>query len=242
MADQLSGVFAAYGVLGALVQRSVTGLGQQVSTSLLASSAAFAAESIVSSLSYGTVAGRYTRAAGSQAFAFTCRDGQVVAIHLSSTEKFWQALQTAVDDPRRAADPMFSTRAARVANYDELYTRLAPHFRQRDRDAWLTRLTELDVPSAPMSTVGQVGEHPQVQAMGILRSVPHPLLTDAHGDQVANPVQGDLQRSEYLAAPLLGEHTTEVLGELGLDEAEIAALIESGAAATAENPQLQPDG
>lgn len=230
MADQLAGVYAAYGVLGALAQRSITGLGQQVSTSLLTSSAAFAAESIMSTRTYGTVADRYTRAAGSQAFAFTCRDGEVVAIHLSSPEKFWRGLIEAVEDPGLAVDERFSNRAGRVSNYDALYSRLAPSFLRRDRDDWLGRLSGLDVPCAPVSTVAQVADHPQANAMGVIRQVSHPIAGDS--DQVSNPVEGELQREVYLAPPLLGEHTVDVLTALGMDSAEIAELVNSGVVRT----------
>lgn len=214
MADQLCGIFAAYGILGALVERARTGEGQQVSTSLLSSSLAFVAEAALSAQVAGAPPNRFTRAAASQAYAFTCADGRALAVHLSSPEQFWQGLLEAVGDPSLDEDPAFATRANRVKNYDRLYARLAEVFRTRDLDIWLALLREHDVPCAPVMTVSDVPDHPQVREMNLIRHVTHSVLGESK--HVSNPIDGAVQRLSYMAPPMLGEHTDEVLAEFGL--------------------------
>jgi crotonobetainyl-CoA:carnitine CoA-transferase CaiB-like acyl-CoA transferase len=211
MADELAALFAAYGVLAALLERSRTGRGQQVSTSLLAAAAAFASDSILNTIADGIPATPYTRAAASQAFAFRCRDGKPLAIHLSRPEKFWHALLAAVGQTELSSDPRFATRANRIKNYDELYQLLAGQFALRDRDDWLALLRHGDVPCSAVLNVAEVILDPQAEAVGLIESVTHPALGTF--PQVANPVSGNVVRSVHLPPPALGEHTAELLAE-----------------------------
>lgn len=219
MADQLAALFATYGVLAALLNRQQSGRGQQVSTSLLAAAASFASDSILSTMSDGVPATPYTRAAASQAFAFRCRDGKLLAIHLSRPEKFWLGLLSAVEHPELSDDPRFATRSNRIANYEQLYALLAERFDRRGREEWLTILRAADVPCSPVLNVAELVEDPQATALHLIGSVVHP--TAGAFPQVSNPVSGDIVRTGHLAPPLLGEHTEAVLAEARPDASPI---------------------
>ncbi len=141
LSDHITGVFAAYGILAALVGRERSGRGRKVETSLLQATTAFLAEN----------AGRYladpreapTRASRSrlaQIYAFRACDRKPFVIHLSSPPKFWEGLTAAVGRPDLRDDPRFVDRRARAKNYDALHAALATIFAGRPRDEWLDAL------------------------------------------------------------------------------------------------------
>lgn len=234
MADQLAGLFAAYGILAALLQRQVTGEGQAVETSLLASALSFVGEPLLSSLASGIVPDRYTRSASSQAFALHCADGAVLAIHLSSPEKFWLALVEALSAPHLILDERYQTRAGRVQHYQELSQELSRLVGDRARPFWLSRLEECGVPCAAVHSVADVLEDPQVKALGLIQHHADPCGRPVVS--VANPVRGPTRSSDPVPAPLLGQHTASVLGACGWSEAEVASLLAAGVAAVPRLP------
>ena len=112
-ADCLSGMFSALGVLGALVARTSTGKGQQVDATMVGSILAFLNAPATETLAHGRVPGPYTRPRQSQTYAFSCSDGAMLAIHLSSPQKFWEGLCNSVGHPEMIEDPRFKTRPDR---------------------------------------------------------------------------------------------------------------------------------
>jgi crotonobetainyl-CoA:carnitine CoA-transferase CaiB-like acyl-CoA transferase len=234
MADQLAGMSAAYGIVAALLQRHVTGMGQQVETSLLAAGVSFVGEPLLSAMMTGEVPDRYARPSASQAFTFQCCGGDLVAIHLSSPEKFWIGFVEAVGAPHLLEDERYATRALRVVHYGELYEELGRIFKTRERAWWLARLEQLAVPCAPVHSLIDVPEDPQVKALELIQQ-----HTDTRGHKtvsISNPVKGKVRRSSPVPAPLLGQHTIEILREAGSSDAEARDLLAKGIAA------VQPDG
>ena len=226
--DHLTGMYACYGVLGALINRMLTGEGQHVETSLLRASVAFIGENAARFFETGHVPRRKHRTTTAGVFAFEDGQGLPFVLHMSSPDKFWRALFEVVGKPQWAEDPRFNNRKARTENYDELFEQLQPIFRAGKRADWLRRLTEKDVPAAPINTLDEVFADPQVKTYGFPIQVEHPQMGTMK--LVGNAV--DMSRTPpgiERPPPTLGEHTESVLSDLGYDSAAVAEFRRQGA-------------
>jgi crotonobetainyl-CoA:carnitine CoA-transferase CaiB-like acyl-CoA transferase len=214
-------------VLAALLNRAASGKGQHVETSLLRASVSFIAENAARFFETGHVPRRKHRTTTAGVFAFEDRDGLPFVLHMSSPDKFWFALFEVVGKPEWARDARFSTRQARVKNYDVLVEQLAPIFRSGNREHWLRLLIERDVPAAPIQTLDEVFADPQVKTYGFPLDVEHPRMGNVK--LVGNAVE--MNRTPpaiYCPPPVLGEHTDEVLSALGYSAGELASLRSKG--------------
>jgi crotonobetainyl-CoA:carnitine CoA-transferase CaiB-like acyl-CoA transferase len=160
--DMVTGIFAAYGILGALYEREKTGRGRRVDVNMVDAMLAFASEPLGRFFRHHVKSDPYTRAAFSQAFVFRCADERRISIHMSSPEKFWEGLLAAVERPELAHDPRFSERTARVRNYAELGAELRASFAKWPRAEWIARLERCDVPFAPVYEIDELQDDPQV--------------------------------------------------------------------------------
>jgi formyl-CoA transferase len=226
--DHLTGMYACYGVLGALMNRMLTGEGQHVETSLLRASVSFLSENAARYFETGQVPRRKHRTTTAGVFAFEDRNGQPFVLHMSSPDKFWFGLFDVVGKPEWAQDPRFNNRKSRIENYDELVNLLQPIFRGGDRDDWLRRLMTKDVPAAPINTLDEVFADPQVKTYGFPIEVEHPKMGKMKliGNAVA---MSRTPPSIDSPPPILGEHTEEILRSLGYDGVAIADLRNKGA-------------
>jgi formyl-CoA transferase len=210
LSDHLSGTFAAYGVLAALMARNTTGKGQRVETSLLQATLAFLGENAANFFEDGRVPSRATRCQRAQVFAFTAGDGLPFVVHLSSPEKFWRGLLTVIGRPEFATDERFKTREVRVKNYDALSAELIAAFQQKPRAAWLQALQAEDVPSGPLNTIDEVFADPQVKALDMRKVLPH--RSRGTVAVVGNPVRLSATPPRVeTSAPDLGQHNDELL-------------------------------
>ncbi|HWH78163.1 MAG TPA: CoA transferase, partial [Candidatus Binatus sp.] len=178
-------------------------------------------------LAHGRVPGPYTRPRQSQTYAFACADGAMLAIHLSSPQKFWEGLCKSVGRPEMIEDPRFHTRPNRRANYDDLNKVFADFFKEKPRAEWIEQLEANDVPHTPVYNLKEVFDDPQVQHMGMqiaierkdkptIRTVKFPLThSDTPSPFPAPP-------------PELGENNGEFLKSLGYNEAKIVEFKEKG--------------
>jgi len=144
-------------------------------------------------------------------------------LHMSSPDKFWRAMFEVVGHSEWADDTRFKDRRARIENYDALSDELQKIFRTGPRADWLRQLQEKDVPAAPLNTLDEVFEDPQVKTYGFPNEVEHPKMGKVK--MVGNAV--DLSRTPPrmdLPPPVLGEHTEEVLQSLGYDASTIASF------------------
>ena len=226
--DHLTGMYACYGVLAALVNRSITGEGQRVETSLLRASVSFVGENAARYFETGHVPRRKQRTTTAGVFAFEDQDGLPFVLHMSSPDKFWLGLFDVVGKPEWAQDARFNDRKGRIENYDALVQQLEPIFRSGHREDWLRRLQEKDVPAAPLNTLDEVFADPQVKTYGFPNEVEHPKMGKVK--MVGNAV--DLSRTPpkiEQPPPVLGEHTEEILTALGYDRAAISDLRGKGA-------------
>jgi len=215
LADAITGIYAAYGVLGALFERSRTGRGRLVEVSMLEAMAHFAIEPFAAYFALGQVPQSSDRPRLAQAYILRTSDGGLVAIHLSSLEKFWSGLLTALDSDRLSNDARFSTRQGRIDHYEALGAELDALFSTHSIQHWSERLGSNDVPFAPINRICDVVRDPQVRHLGLV--VP---VDGAHGgDQAVRPaVQFDRQRQESVTtAPLLNEHGAAIRQALATD-------------------------
>ena len=225
--DHLTGMYACYGVLSALVNRMLTGEGQHVETSLLRASVSFISENAARYFETGHVPRRKHRTTTAGVFAFEDQEGLPFVLHMSSPDKFWLGLFNVVGKPEWGEDARFNNRQGRTENYDALVEQLAPIFSSGRRDDWLRRLIEKDVPAAPINTLDEVFDDPQVREYGFPVEVEHPKMGKMK--LIGNAV--DMSRtppSIERPPPVLGEHTQEILSSLGYDGETIAQLREKG--------------
>jgi crotonobetainyl-CoA:carnitine CoA-transferase CaiB-like acyl-CoA transferase len=213
IADNITGMYAAYGIVGALYERERTGRGRRIETNMLEASVSFIPDSFVNYTRMQIDNQPRTRVATSQSYAFVCADDKMIALHLSSQQKFWENLLQAVERPDLLEDSRFATRDGRVRNYTELEAVLTGTFRERARQDWIVRLDAADVPFAPVQTIPEVLEDPQVEHLGTFYDVTHP--TEGSLKLIRSPVWIDGERGpSSLPPPTLGEHNEDVLGDL----------------------------
>ena len=224
LADAITGIYAAYGVLGALVQRGRTGQGAFVEVSMLEAMAHFAIEPFAAYFSLDTTPTSSDRPRLAQAYILRTADERLIAIHLSSLDKFWDGLVAALESPELASDERFRLRQARIENYETLNAELDRRFSRRGLADWIERLGRHDVPYAPINTIDEVVRDPQVEHLGLI--VP---VMAAHGGSrsVRPPVQfGGVRQSSVRAAPLLNEHGAAIRAALARGESWPAACGE----------------
>jgi crotonobetainyl-CoA:carnitine CoA-transferase CaiB-like acyl-CoA transferase len=212
LADAITGIYAAYGVLGALFERGRTGRGRRVEVSMLEAMAHFAVEPFAAFFALGQVPRSSDRPRLAQAYILHTADGGLIAIHLSSLEKFWQGLVSALDARALAEDERFATRLARIEHHAALSAALDTIFSRRDMAYWVERLGQHDVPFAPVHPIDQVVEDPQVRHLDLV--VP---VDGAHGGRqaVRPPVQFDGEHATSVrSAPLLDEHGAAIRAAL----------------------------
>jgi len=227
LSDHLTGIYAAYGIMGALFARERTGLGQRVDTSLLQATVAFMSENIATYYTTGDVPTQKRRARGAGVWAFVAGDDRPFVIHLSSPPKFWENLAATVGHPEWISDERFVARGDRRKHYDELKALLSEVFKTNTRQHWLDQLVASDVPCAPINTLEEVFDDAQVQTLDMHRTITHPVKGEVH--LAAPGVNLSETPLEWeLAPPMLGEHTNEILADLGYRDDEVASLFANG--------------
>ena len=215
-ADIFTGTYGTIAVLAALAQRERTGLGQHVDMSLLDSMVGVLANQATSYLVSGVQPRRMGNAHPNivpyQAFAVS--DGYVI-IAVGSDAQFARLCEF-LGMSEIAADPRFATNATRVTHRDELVGRLAGSLASRTRDEVLAEMEKRGVPAGPINTVADVFADPQVAHRGM--RVDLPLPGGGTLPSVRTPIQfSGAELALQRASPRLGEHTDEILAELGLE-------------------------
>ncbi|MGZ5276501.1 MAG: CaiB/BaiF CoA transferase family protein, partial [Caldimonas sp.] len=209
IADSLTGFYAAYGVLGALVERGRTGVGRTVEVSMLEAMAHFNLDAFTHFFQAGEVMGPYSRPSVSQSYVLECADGKWIALHMSSPEKFWRGLATAIERPDLFDDARFATREARIANQEAMIELLGERFRRRTRAEWCILLEGEDVPHAPMYDTSEALADPQAVHLELTASAVHPAMGLFR--TVRSPVSFDGERAlDVRPPPTLGEHNDEI--------------------------------
>ena len=227
LSDALTGLFAAYGILAALQGRERTGRGQRVDLSQLQATMSFMNEPYAALFASGRAPDALDRPRASGVYTFICGDGKPLAIHLSSPFKFWKAFVTAAGHPEMVEDPRFRDHQDRITNHQAAHDMLAPAFGRKARDEWMAILEKADVPFAPIYTLDEVVRDPQVQHLGMVQTAVHP--TRGKVQVLGYPISlSDTPLGPATAPAVLGEHSDEILAEVGYTAEEIRALRDQG--------------
>lgn len=226
--DVITGIYSSFAVMTALAHREQTGEGQHIDMSLLDTTIATLSHINMNYLVGGIVPKRM--GTGHPSIVpyqmFQALDGPIV-VAVGNNSQFAK-LCALLGLPELSVDQRFLTNPLRVAHRDELVPILEQAFAADTMQAWVRKLTEAGVPCGPLYDIPQVFEDPHVKARGVRVEMPHP-----RGDSVsilANPARLSLTPPAYeRVAPLLGEHTEEVLRQvLGLSDLEIERLVAEG--------------
>jgi len=227
IADLCAGVFAAQGILVALLEREASGRGQWLHTSLL--------ESMVYMMDFQTsrflIDGEVATQAGNYhptsipTGVYKARDGYMNIAVFGS--KIWERFCNILGAPEWVTDARYHDKASRSINRDALNAEIDRRLAAHDRSHWIREFNEGGVACGVINDMGEVFHEPQVQHLGMVKQV----VSRWHGKQrmVGQPVQLARTPSTVArAAPRRGEHSEEILRELGLDNDDLARLKASG--------------
>ena len=225
--DITAGILAAFGVVCALLERDRTGRGQRVDTSLFEAGIAQtywqSAIALASGVSPGPMGSAHPLTAPYQAFRTV--DGWVNVG--ASNEATWTRLTDALGRPELRDDHRFQDNAGRMRHLEELVDALNDSFSARTTDEWIATLGEAGVPVGPVASIGEMLAHPQTVAREMVVDVAHSRLGRVRS--LGSPVKLSGSSGEpRRGAPLLGEHTRDVLLEGGWSDQDIAALAAAG--------------
>jgi crotonobetainyl-CoA:carnitine CoA-transferase CaiB-like acyl-CoA transferase len=223
VADMSAGLYCALGILVALLEREVSGRGQWVQSSLLHSMIAMLDFQAARYLNDGDipVAVGNDHPTSSPMGLYRASDGH---FNLgASGQGNWRRLCELMGHPEWLADPDFATEALRVRHRQRLNEKLDPVFAQRTVAQWVDALNGAGVPAGPVYTVPQVFEDEQVRHLGVTKTLPTGFGKDR--TFITQPVVLSRTPADVVApAPGWGEHTEEVLRDLGYDDQAIADL------------------
>ncbi len=229
IADRYVGMSAAAAILAAFVGARTSGEGRAIEVPMFETMAEFVLADHLNGWTFDPPTGPvgYSRIVSPNRRPYATKDGHICLIVY--TERHWVTFFTAVGRLEQfLADPILHQPEARRADFDRVYAMVAAIVAERSTADWLALLADKDIPVLPLGRVETLIEDPHLRATGMLRDV------DAEGDHarwIGSPVRWGETRPVPVAAPHLGEHTRDVLGEAGYGAAEIDALIASGAAA-----------
>jgi crotonobetainyl-CoA:carnitine CoA-transferase CaiB-like acyl-CoA transferase len=229
--DKTTAVTAAQAITAALFARERSGRGQHVKLAMLDVMVAYLWPEGMTGLTFIGGEVRASRAQIAQDLVFQTRDGYLTAGAVSDAE--WRGMCRALERTEWLDDPRFATPTSRIVNVKERLELTAAVLLERTTAEWLERLDRESVPCAPILTREEVLTHPQILENRILEEQDHPTAGRIRQPRPA------AQFSETPAlirshAPGLGEHTREVLGEIGVPEAELARLLAAPVVTQAE--------
>ncbi|MDM0047110.1 CaiB/BaiF CoA-transferase family protein [Variovorax dokdonensis] len=221
--DIMTGMYAAVSVLAALARRNETGVGGNIDIAMLDVQVATLANQAMNHLVSGKVPRRNGNAHPNiqPQDVYACADGEVILV-VGNDGQFAKLCQV-FGHPEWIVDERFATNAQRVRNIGELSALLKDAFGEWERDKLIDALDVAGVPCGPINSVADVFKEPQVQAREMLRHVPHPAGVEV--PLVASPIRLDGDALPIRSAPpLLGQHSDDILSELGYAPADIIEL------------------
>jgi crotonobetainyl-CoA:carnitine CoA-transferase CaiB-like acyl-CoA transferase len=226
--DKTASLAIAFGIASALYRREKTGVASVVDVSLLSSAMWVASSDIVYSLAMGSDFSRRERPATNPIGThYATADGRWIMLSMLESQRWWAPLCRALGHEELIEDPRFCDAASRAENSEACQAVLAAIFAGAPLSEWRARLTSLIAPWEPVADSAEAGEDPQARANGYVAAVEHP-----SGERlrvVRAPVTFDDLPADLGVAPEFGQHTEEILLELGRSWDDIAGLKESGA-------------
>jgi crotonobetainyl-CoA:carnitine CoA-transferase CaiB-like acyl-CoA transferase len=212
--DLMTGMYATVAILGALAHRSVTGVGNYIDLAMLDVQVGFLANQAMNYLISGKTPVRTGNSHPNiqPQNVYPCSDG-FIAVVVGNDAQFERLCNILEADSLRS-DPRFKTNSGRVENVAELTAIVGDLFSQRTRAEWFPLLEAAGLPSAPINTIPQVLEHEQVLHRGMVKTLRHPSGSDV--TIVGSPLRfSETPLGEAVMPPMLGQHTDEVLAEIG---------------------------
>jgi crotonobetainyl-CoA:carnitine CoA-transferase CaiB-like acyl-CoA transferase len=229
VADRSVGQQVASAVSAALYFREKSGQGQRVDVPMWEHLLQIVLSDHLGGYTFDPQQGEpgYARILAPDRRPYQTQDGYVCA--LIYNDKQWKGFFEIIGRAELFSTPEFATQAARSRNYVKAYAMVAEEMKRRSTAFWLEALERADVPVQRMNTLDDIVADPHLNAIGYLNTVEHP--SEGRIRTLAVPSEWSQSSPEYRRhAPRLGEHTAEVLREAGLSEAEVDALVKSGAA------------
>ena len=235
VADINAGLLAVSGILAAYAHKQRTGQGQVVDTSLMEAALQQtywqAASYFATGVSPGATGSAHLLTAPYQ--AFRAADGWINVG--GANQANWERIADVLGHPEWRADPRFATNSARMTNLPALVDAMSAVLATRSCAAWLSAFDAAGVPAGPVHSIGEALEHPQTAARGMVVDLVHPQAGAMRA--LGCPVHFSATPTAVRrAAPLLGEHTREVLADSGYAQEEIDAFVAAGVVATSAAP------
>jgi len=228
MADKTCALVAAYSIMAALYEREKSGRGQFIEIPMFETMTAFNMAEHLFGHCFEPPEGPmgYSRVLAPWRRPYATRDGHVCM--LAYTDEQWRRFWTEVDRPELISDPRFDSLSNRSDNIEELYRIAGQCLADRTTKDWLERLGRLDIPSAPIAALEELAEDEHLKAIGFFRRADHP--TEGKIVMPDVPVRFDRTAGAIdRLQPKLGQHSIEILHELGLGEDEIKDMFADGA-------------
>lgn len=227
VADIGAGMYGVIGILAALIRRRETGRGQRVDTSLLEAAASFMTWPAASYYADGSIAKPMGTAHPLDApyQAFQASDGWFIVG--AANQANWLRMVTVIGAEHLAEDPRFLENPDRVENLQELVSALSEIFLEKTKAEWIELLDSAGVPTGPINSIEEMLNNPQIIDRGMVRTVKHSTLGSIK--TLGLPIRFSQTPSEFeRGAPTLGEHTNEILSDIGYSSSELEALVEHG--------------
>ena len=236
VADKITGMALLSALLAALLHRERTGAGQLVEVPMLETLAAFNSVEHLGGMAFEPAAGPAGYERLRQRKPVRTADGWITL--LPYTAAHWRAFFAAAGRPELVEALGTDDAATRNANIGAVYAAVAEAARGRTTAAWLAECERLDIPATAFTALEELPSHPHLEAVGMFPVSEHP--SEGGLRQARPPARfAATPAALHRHAPRLGEHTAEVLAELGYDGAEVRALAASGAVMLAEDAEFR---
>jgi len=224
IADKVSGMTALYAILAALYRREKTGRGETIEVPMFESMVAFTMAEHLSAATYDPPQGSlgYNRVLEPHRKPYRVSDGYLTIMPYNL--RAWHTLFEIAGANFMPSDPRFETEQAIAANFQEMHRLLGEHMKHKSKDEWMKMLDEADIPAMPVATLDDLLTDEHLSDVGFFKIMEHP--TEGKLRYPGNPIRFlDDPDTQPRPAPGLGEHTGEILAELGYSNAQISEII-----------------